>query len=798
MPRPPLNILKLIEQLSPEFQQLVKGKSPRGVRPGAYQFKGDVALGGLTFSDEALALEMQKRAERLLKPGPPPPAEGSQARRLLRAANILQSNVQGRKAIRSEATRPSLVRRKGGITRENVPATGERGIQLIDPDDNRPSQVRLREALGERNTVTPEEIRKAVQQVLTRKGSRSPSLGFRKQTIAKGKDVNVLMRPEEIQEVLNSILLSRLSSIRGAIPKGGGTLRLPKTDPEERIAVMRAGRYGASGGRKPILSERPDVGSVPTQSLGYYLRGAEIKVDRSQGKLMIRHSKSAEPIAPADLIKQLEEYAPKLAETITTQRAALRKIRGGTPESKAAARQLGELERLQERIPKIVDRVRAAVRNAERETQLPVTRENLMSIEEAAARRNERAAAKKGADDSRHFDSPEESLQRAVEESGAVEGAARQASRKRRLAEERGDNLKPPTRLDKTATTALRGAMGPRPSRVPADVAELRKAAGLKPISADAFRRLAKLGDIKSLGIKSPRRSEMTPFEAKLSSKRYLESVGGSRFRTSELEKVRSPEAVALTRLGKQVIESMDSQKSMRGGLRDTAAKFLKMQRMADELVKNGKLSADNAKSILNQTVESLMRTEGGDTVIRMLQKHSKPETYGKIRLVPQPKPEQRRPATGRVPAGKPRPKRQGLGPPKEAPASRDIVETNIPKGEFQPRTPSEEEIIAGFQAWRKERAEQRKVGLDPDRRVSVVRGGKTSGSRVVELTDEGSPLKTLQEMMPKTPPQKAGKPVQGPKPRTPLTPQDIRDLLRIARKKRKKGTYTGIRRPID
>jgi hypothetical protein len=42
----------------------------------------------------------------------------------------------------------------------------------------------------------------------------------------------------------------------------------------------------------------------------------------------------------------------------------------------------------------------------------------------------------------------------------------------------------------------------------------------------------------------------------------------------------------------------------------------------------------------------------------------------------------------------------------------------------------------------------------------------------------------------------KAGKPAQGPNPRKVLTPDEIKILLRIAREKRAKGTYRGVRRP--
>lgn len=884
------NLLNILEQLSPEFKALVKPKygKPRGVAEGEYQFSGEAALRGVSFSDEALALELTRRAESILK-NPKATAEQKKlANEYMRGARVLTANVKARKGVRAKETAYGREYDKGGDSRTILESPA--GAEIVDPDDAR--LAKLREILGAKNVVTPEEMKKVSERVLQ---GATPSMKFRVETIAGGDEKGLLLRPAEMEKATQSILMSRRPELREAIKKG--ILPRPKrkpdpekgepgspgfesvfprgkrlaTDPSERIAVMRASKYGSKGGRPPILRERPTITDFPkvTPTLGAFLRGAKIKIERSKGELMISHAGIDKPVPATEILKQATEALPKLQAAESAARAAFRKFKSGTPDSNQALVKLRDAEAQAERMAQIKTKVELAIKNAERETKLPVTRENLMSIGEAAAKRREQSAANKASQESRHFDTPQESRERLIEESGAVEGAAIQGGKK---SGRRGPELTTPRGVPNDVATALEKAAGSRPKGVPADIQAARREAKLPPLNPKQFRRLVKGKDLpaiaKSLGVKIPANPPMQYGEKMRSSRDYVTSaLGGFNLREgvipSQFEKARSAEAIALTKEGKAIIEKLNNNKSSRS----IAADVLKMRRNAAQMVSGKKMSQENAESILNTTVESLMSVEGGEAVlahlgarrdksgrmIRPLAQDLSGKIIDVVKPVTGPAPEQpaeaprttpaRKPATGRLPffgyatkltpemkrAPVVRSRRQAPdvkepAAPSEKPdalISKLLEALSLPqatkgarketglqvrrtaamglRSPSQPRTKPTPKVPVKYPKSgvkplpapsrmfsKAELKAFKQYGIDVYSPVKApYRGGKT----------DGQPVERYQVKVDR-PGQKAGRPTQGPNPRQVLTPDEIQILLRIAREKRAKGTYRGVRRP--
>ena len=833
IPTPPVKFLELISKLPKEFQQLVnppRGRA-RGVTEGdpRFQFAGEAIFGGKTLTDEAIALALQAKAKRLLA-GKPSPEDQKLARAMLRAASIATANVKGRMGARQAKDIGYGI--EGG---QKIPAR-KAGAQIFDPEDAR--QAKLAELLGERNVVTKEEMIEVAKKVLA---SAVPSYGYREKTIARGDPLGVIMRPEEVESIQRTIMMSRRPELR-KLKEAGQYKRPPKgklgrapSDPEERIQIQRAAKFGARGGYQPVLKERPGVVDYPkvTQTLGYFLRGAKFEVDRSSGRPMLKHAGIDKAVPAEDVLKQAEEALPKLKSAESAARKAW--LQGGRTASLQS--KLVDAERASTRMEEIVKKISAISGLVTTAEKLPIAREGLASIAKAAEMRREKAQR---GDDSRHFDSPKESLERAMEESGAVESAARSAKSKGRS----GGELKPQG-LSKEAVSKLQEAAGKRPLVIPREVQMARKEAGLPPIkSVKDIRRLVGAKDLKALGITLPKNPRMSYGEQLRSSRDYKKSlVGGftipSGITPSGLDLVRAPEAVSLTKMGRELIDNLDTRSP-----RQLSVDFLKMRRFAAQAVRKKTLSQENADSILNTTVESLLSVPGGEAVLSQLgsrkvrgryirplaqdvrgkvipQSMSKPGTLeipeedaARIREALL-NPIQRRGDVRRLPTGRtmfygqsspyPRGSRPKSKPQKKVPEPRETppsLESPVDAGSppepigrgIKPLGPPNKRFS------RRELKELRQLGISLTEPLPPkAEGGKQrSGIRGVELTVRGNPLAALQSMIAEAGGKKAGKPVQGPKQRTPLTEQDIRDLLRIAREKRKKGTYTGIRRPID
>jgi hypothetical protein len=372
-----------------------------------------------------------------------------------------------------------------------------------------------------------------------------------------------------------------------------------------------------------------------------------------------------------------------------------------------------------------------------------------------------------------------------------------------------------------------------------------RKEAGLPPIkSVKDIRRLVGAKDLKALGITLPKNPRMSYGEQLRSSRDYKKSlVGGftipSGITPSGLDLVRAPDAVSLTKMGRELIDNLDTRSP-----RQLSVDFLKMRRFAAQAVRKKALSQENADSILNTTVESLLSVPGGEAVLSQLgsrkvrgryirplaqdvrgkiipQSMSKPGTLdipeedaARIRealLNPiQRRGDVRRLPTGRAmfegqsspyPRGsrpKSKPQKKAVEPRETPPSLESSVDAGSPpepvgKG-MKPLGPPNKRFS------RRELKELRQLGISLTEPLPPkAEGGKQrSGIRGAELTVKGNPLQALQAMLEEAQTQRAGRPVQGPQPKAKLTPDEIKQLLRIARAQRQKGTYRGVRRPLD
>lgn len=609
-PTPPRNLVQILRSLAEKDLELGKmlfpeaGQAIRGFYPeGSFKLSGSPVLTGNTVSDKASAAKLLLLAKDL------PPAEASKVRNLARA---LVTNLEARSALR------------GGT-----------------PVEIFPGHSTLGRALGQRNAVSPEQMLALVKEATSSPLYKGPSFE-ELMRMAKGNPLKLLLPPNVVRGAQQRGAFRAIRSAASEARSRGEAFPFPKRppppqrevlNPKETIQEMRESGEGAIKGRyAPVLplkeaktppKKLEDSGESPTPkakgpttkaTLSDLLPG--VQFEPRGGKIYISW-RGQEPITLAEAAKALssnEPYTGLLLKKLVGLEQHMRSL--PTPSGKEASDVVAKKLRVSKRYVEDPSRPSGHVETSWQDIQ--ASREERMGPAERRA-------------DLRRYLTGETS-------------PSRQDYPK--------TEPKPPSEkqlalfLKKTGLELPKGTEStPAQARLENEIRSASPIGPLFPLSGLTANQVGKYLNRAIINEEMAKRGGI-PKQAD------VQSGYGSKQRIAlrnQLAKAMEEAAQQRGSEGRAVLAEALKKASKQERPRTAAATALLGLRGMK------KLGIEDAQA---QLIDALLSQPGGDRILQQLTQKAitrgdRGTSYGKIRLVPQPKPEPRRAVAGRVP-GKP------------------------------------------------------------------------------------------------------------------------------------------------
>jgi len=639
-PTPSRSLVEILRELAGKDVELGKllfpaeGEIRRGFYPeGRLKLAGAPVLTGTTVADKASAAKLLQLSKDL------PPAEAQKVRGLV---SSLLANLEGRRA-----------------------AVAGQGVELF------PGQSNLGRQLGARNTLDPKQLLALVKETMSNPLYKGPSFE-ESMRMAGGNPLKLMLPPSVVlgaqrRAVIRTLLpVAREARLRGeALSIPSRASRQGMSDPSEVLKEIRQTAEGAGGSKgrryEPVLPQKKEVAPSKLSSKTTKATLSDIfpglQFESRGGKVYISW-RGQEPVTIADAIKLTgdEPYTSTLLRGLASLEQKMRKLPTptGREASEAFARKLRGAKRYVE------DKTRPSGHVETSWDDIKAAREERQgSIENREALGRWRMSK---ADEARRLPPPQAKPPKAPSENQLA-----LFFRKLGLGSE---DLSPmQMRLQEELKKAA--SIGSSPSLVNLTANEVGKYLNRAIINEQMAKRgrIPLAADVRA-GIGSKQRIAAHNQFAKMIEEAALQRAAEGRSLLAE----------ALKKASKQERPRTAA-----------ATALLGMRGMK-------KLGIEDAQA---QLIDALLSQPGGNRILQQLTQKAitrgvRERPYGKIKLVPQPKPEPRRAAVGRIPAG-PTKKIKIARPAPPAPQRAPEVMQDYPRQQAQKASASLQKVMQKF-----------------------------------------------------------------------------------------------------